>query len=253
MQIEAPTADQCWISPGPRLDCRHGPLQKNRLSPHRREVSRVTPREPIRGEDVTVLLAASASGGVEARDRLAGILHAELHAMARARMRGERPDHTLGATALVNETFLRLFQTADHAETHADLSWRDRHAFFAAAATAMRRVLIDHARARATVKRGGGERPRTLVVEAAAVAAAQSLEPSDFLALDEAMGRLVSVDDRAAEVTRLKFFAGLDSNEIAELLGVSSRTVKRDWEFAKAWLAAFLADEKASDDQSEQA
>ncbi len=212
----------------------------------------MTPPNPMRGEEVTVLLAASASGEVEARDRLAGILHAELHAMAKARMRGERPDHTLGATALVNETFLRLFQTADHSDVASDLSWRDRHAFFAAAATAMRRILIDHARARATAKRGGSARPRTLVVEADAVVAAQSLEPGDFLALDEAMTRLSTVDDRAAEVTRLKFFAGLDSNEIAELLGVSSRTVKRDWDFAKAWLAAFLADEQEPGDQNGQ-
>ena len=212
----------------------------------------MTPPDPVGGEDVTVLLAASASGEVEARDRLAGMLHAELHSMARARMRGERPDHTLGATALVNETFLRLFQTAENAQSHTDLSWRDRHAFFAAAATAMRRVLSDHARARATTRRGGGDRPRALIVEADAVAAAQSLDPGDFLALDEAMARLESVDDRAAEVTRLKFFAGLDSNEIAELLCVSSRTVKRDWEFAKAWLGAFLADDQESGAKSGQ-
>ena len=249
MQIEATPVDRCWISPGRCLDSRHGPLEEIPFNRQGWKVDRMTSGGPIRGEDVTVLLAASASGEVEARDQLAGILHAELHAMARARMRGERPDHTLGATALVNETFLRLFQTADHAEAQADLSWRDRHAFFAAAATAMRRVLIDHARARATIKRGGNERPRTLVLEADAVAAAQSLAPGDFLALDEAMARLESVDDRAAEVTRLKFFAGLDSNEIAELLGVSSRTVKRDWEFAKAWLGAFLAEGQRSDAQ----
>ena len=192
------------------------------------------------GDEVTRLLAASAAGESEARDRLATLLYSEIHAMASARMRGERADHTLGATALVNETFLRLFESADRAEAEAALTWNDRRAFFAGAATAMRRVLIDHARSRAAVKRGGADRPRAISVEADAVMAAQTLDPSSFLMLDEAMSALEQVDRRAAEVTRLKFFAGLDVQQIAELLEVSDRTVKRDWQFARAWLRGHL-------------
>ncbi|MEM0983510.1 MAG: ECF-type sigma factor [Planctomycetota bacterium] len=187
--------------------------------------------------DVTKLLAESASGSTSARDRLATLLYAELHGMARSRMLGERRDHTLGATGLVNETFVRLFQsTGAVREDDGGLPWRDRRAFFAAAATAMRRVLIDHARSRNTAKRGGRWRTERIRVEADAVAASESLTPHEFLALDEAMQALEQVDERAAKVTQLRFFGGQDIASVAELLEVSERTVKRDWEFARAWL-----------------
>ncbi len=181
--------------------------------------------------DVTRLLAASASGDVAARDRLAEVVYAEVHRMARGQMRGERPQHTLGATGLVHETFLKLFRREGGAE---EMVWRSRRAFFSAAATAMRRVLVDHARARNAEKRGGRASP--ISVEADALAAATVLHPGDFLSLDDAISRLEEVDPRAADVVRLRFYAGREIKEVAGLLEVSDRTVKRDWEFAKAWL-----------------
>ncbi|MEO1511454.1 MAG: ECF-type sigma factor, partial [Planctomycetota bacterium] len=143
--------------------------------------------------EITRLIAESSGGSDAARDRLTSILYAELHGMARSRMRGERPDHTLGATGLVNETYLRLFRStgADHGD--AGLPWRDRRAFFAAAATAMRRILIDHARAKKSDKRGGKRLKEGARIEADAVAAAESLDPSDYIALDEAIDRLEQI------------------------------------------------------------
>lgn len=174
--------------------------------------------------------------------------------MARSLMASERPDHTLGATAVVSEAYLRLFRAGrvddDGAGSNGPCGpngpmwpvWPDRGAFFAAAATAMRRVLIDHARARGTLKRGGPGRGVGQRVEADAVAAAASMEPADFLALDEAIQRLEHVDSRAAQVTRMRFFAGLDLDTVAQALEVSPRTAKRDWEFARAWLRRALDD-----------
>lgn len=193
---------------------------------------------PSRGTgDVTRLLSASAAGDASARDRLVEIVYAEIHRMARGQMRGERSEHTLGATGLVHETFLKLFRASPEA---AGPVWRDRRTFFSAAATAMRRVLVDHARIRNAEKRGGRARPRR--IEADAVAAATSMHASDFLSLDEAISRLEEVDARAAEVVRLRFYGGREIKEVAELLDVSDRTVKRDWEFARAWLVEALGD-----------
>jgi RNA polymerase sigma factor (TIGR02999 family) len=189
---------------------------------------------PSPGE-VTRLLAASAEGSADARDRLVAILFHELHAMARARMRGERVDHTLGATGLVNETWLRLFRYAQP-DGEPSRPWANRAVFFAAAATAMRRILIEHARAKKAAKRGGGARPVTAPLHADAVEAAETMDPGDFLALDEAISRLEQVDTRAAEVVRLRFFAGQSNEEVAAILGTSERTIKRDWQFARAWL-----------------
>jgi RNA polymerase sigma factor (TIGR02999 family) len=185
--------------------------------------------------EVTRLLAASADGSTTARDRLVAILFNELHSMARARMRGERAGHTLGATGLVNETYLRLFRYAQP-DGEAAQPWANRAVFFSAAATAMRRILIEHARARKAAKRGGDVRPTSAPLHADAVAAAESMNPDDFLALDEAISRLEQVDHRAAEVVRLRFFAGQSIEEVAAILGTSDRTIKRDWQFARAWL-----------------
>lgn len=151
-------------------------------------------------------------------------------------MAGERGGHTLGATALVGEAYMKLFRPAmAEGEARAE-PWADRTAFFAAAATAMRRVLIDHARARLTDKRGGKVRRALPNFDADALAAAETLEPAEFLALDEAISRLELRDPRAAQVTRLRFFTGLDMAEVAGLIGVSERTVIRDWNIARAWL-----------------
>ncbi|USN99493.1 MAG: sigma-70 family RNA polymerase sigma factor [Phycisphaeraceae bacterium] len=193
------------------------------------------PRQP--DGDITRLLGESAAGSTNARDRLVEIVYAELHAMAKSRLRSERPDHTLGATGLVNETYMRLFRVAGEGVLPP---FSDRAAFFSAAATAMRRVLVDHARGKAAVKRGGPRSLRGSRVSLDALDAAESLEPQELLSLDEAISRLEQVDERAARVVRLRFYAGQSVEAIAEMLEVSDRTIKRDWEFARAWLRQAL-------------
>ncbi|MBZ0172381.1 MAG: sigma-70 family RNA polymerase sigma factor [Phycisphaerales bacterium] len=192
-----------------------------------------TPPTNQEGE-VTRLLGESAAGSRPARDRLVEIVYAELHAMARSRLRGERAGHTLDATALVNETYLRLFRVAGESMPPP---FPDRAAFFSASATAMRRILVDHARGKAAVKRGGPRSARGVRVSLDAIDAAETLDPQDLLSLDEAISRLEVVDERAARVVRLRFYAGQSVEAIAEMLGVSDRTIKRDWEFARAWLS----------------
>ncbi len=211
-------------------------------------------RDPGDGDgDVTRLLAESAEGSEEARDRLVQMVYAELRAIARVQMAGERAGHTLGATALVSEAYLKLFRPAEgpggaaggedgSGDAWGD-GWSDRRAFYAAAATAMRRVLIDHARSRLAEKRGGRSRRPSAGFDVDAVAAARALNPSEFLSLDEAMLRLEEVDGRAAQVTRLRFYAGLSVEAAAELMGVSKRTAIRDWNFARAWLHDQLSEE----------
>ena len=173
------------------------------------------------------------------RDALLSAVHGELLGMARAQMRGERRDHTLGATALVHEAYLRLFRALS---PDATVDWADRGAFYAAAATAMRRILVDHARTKARDKRGGPAAPsRRVALDV--LEAARSADPATIVALDEAIERLASIDARAAEVVRFRFFAGLEQADIAALLGCTERTVKRDWAFARAWLHDALGDD----------
>lgn len=193
-------------------------------------------------DDITRLLIDSSAGSGEARDRLVSILYSELHAIALVQMAGERSDHTLGATSLVSEAYIKLFLPATVDGAASVVPWADRRAFFAAAVTAMRRVLIDHARARLTEKRGGARR-RMPYFDADAVAAAQTLDPAEFLSLDEAISRLEEVDERAAQITRLRFFGGLSVEAVADLLGVSVRTAIRDWNFARAWLRERLVED----------
>lgn len=203
-------------------------------------------QNPYEGSgDVTRLLSASSGGDEAARDRLVEVVYAEIHRMARGQMRGERAEHTLGATGLVHETFLKLFKAP---AGEGGMMWSDRRAFFTAAVTAMRRVLVDHARARDAQKRGGRNRPAR--IEADAIAAANSMSSADFLALDEAISRLEEIDRRAAEVVRLRFYAGREIKEVAELLGVSDRTVKRDWEFARAALFESMSHDAASESEA---
>jgi RNA polymerase sigma factor (TIGR02999 family) len=156
-------------------------------------------------------------------------VYQELRRLARRHMRRERPGHTLQTTALVHEAFLRL---AD-----AGLPWQDRDHFFAVAATQMRRILVDHARARMRSKRGGGARP--IPLDEALAAPARNGQ--DLLAVDEALDRLSAHDARKGRVVELHFFGGLDYAEIARLLGVSLSTVRLDMRFAKAWLRKEIA------------
>lgn len=157
----------------------------------------------------------------------------ELRAIAHARMRGERAGHTLQSTELVHEAYVRL-RPADGSE------WQSRGQFFAAAAEAMRRILIEHARAKGRVKRGGDAEGRPaprLSLDLPEVAAlADDQDPETILALDRAIDRLADQDPRAAEIVRLRFYAGLSVEEVAETLKVARRTILRDWAFARVWL-----------------
>jgi len=175
-------------------------------------------------ESIADLLADWANRDPDARERLVPIVYEELRRLAHHYMRGERSGHTLQTTALVNEVYLRL------AKIDA-MQWRDRVHFFAMAAKLMRRVLVDYARQRGREKRGAGVTITSLDENAAAP------EPAvDIVALDEALERLAAVDPQQGRVIELRFFAGLSVEEIAEELGISPATVKRDWATAKFWL-----------------
>lgn len=153
-----------------------------------------------------------------------------LRRIAQQRMAGERAGHTLQATALVHEAFVKLLGDEG-------LTWESRGHFYAAAAQAMRRILIDHARARATLKRGGqGKRVPLSVLDLAT-----ETDPEQVIALEEAMTRLEETDSRAASVVRLRFYAGLDVEQTAQALGLSERTVMRDWAYARAALFEAIA------------
>ena len=177
-----------------------------------------------------MLLRAWRSGDAQAGDLLVRVLYRELHGMARRRLRGERPGMTLQTTALVHETYLRLID-------QRQVEWRDRGHFLALAATTMRRVLVDRARARRAGKRGAGEPAITLTDAASA-----GVNSADqVLDVDRALERLTAAYPRPAQVVEMRFFGGLELEEIGAVLGITERTVKRDWAFARAWLARELA------------
>ncbi len=180
--------------------------------------------------DVTQLLGSVNSGDSGAYERLLSVVHGELRKLAQSRMRGERPDHTLQPTALVNEVYVRL------AGTPAD--WQNRAHFFGAAAQAMRRILVDHARKRAAAKRGDGAQQVTFA-ELEVTAEDPEL---DVLALDEALDALAAEHPRLGQVVHLRYFAGLTIEETAEITGTAPATVKRDWTFARAWLYERMMD-----------
>lgn len=177
------------------------------------------------GEITRVLAGLRGAGRKSALDELLPLVYGELRLLARSHLRRERPDHTLQTTALVNEAYMRLL--GGH-----ELPWSDRAHFFRAAAEAMRRILIEHARARNRIKRGGGR----IRVSLSRLNLGNEEELDEILALDEAIGRLEEQDPRAADVVRLRFFAGLSVQETAKALEMSERTVKREWAFARAWL-----------------
>jgi RNA polymerase sigma-70 factor, ECF subfamily len=175
--------------------------------------------------EITRLLHAWRQGDKAALDELMTVIYGELHRLARGYMRRERPDHTLQPTALINEAYVRLL-----GQSRTD--WKSRAQFFGIAAQSMRRILVDHARARSSAKRGGGASP--VPIDEAAVAAPE--RSTSLIALDEALSRLAAVDPRKARVVELKYFGGLTDVETADLLDISEPTVARDWSFAKAWL-----------------
>jgi RNA polymerase sigma factor (TIGR02999 family) len=185
---------------------------------------------------VTRLLSDLRSGHAHAANDLLPVVYAQLRAIAQQHMNNERAAHTLEATALVHEAYLRLVGSED-------VGWDSRAHFFTAAAEAMRRILIEHARARQRIKRGGAERQR---VPLTGLDLAAEHDAEEVLAVDEAFRRLVVEDPSAANVVRLRFFAGLSVAETAAALGISERTVAREWAFARAWLADALGEEPTS-------
>jgi RNA polymerase sigma factor (TIGR02999 family) len=173
---------------------------------------------------VTDLLRAWRLGEPRALDRLMPLVHNELHGLAQRYMRSERPDHTLQATALVNEAYLRLVDS--------DVEWQDRAHFFAVAAQVMRRILVDHARARRRGKRGGGA--EKIALEQTVVVSPERSQ--DLVALDDALNALAALDERKARVVEFHYFGGLTYQETGEMLGISPATVHRELRLAKAWL-----------------
>ncbi|HEX7049938.1 MAG TPA: sigma-70 family RNA polymerase sigma factor [Longimicrobiales bacterium] len=175
---------------------------------------------------VTRLLARLREGDAEALDRLIPLVYDELRSLARAQLRREDPGHTLGSTALVHEAYMRM-------AGRGELGAADRRHFFAIAAQAMRRVLIDHARTRKRKKRGSG---RALLPLDDAAAFLSDDAADELTAIDEALERLAKASPRAARVVECRFFAGLTLQETADVLEVSLKTVQRDWLLARAWL-----------------
>ena len=175
--------------------------------------------------DVTMILNAVSDGDHDAADALLPLVYEELRSLAARRLRTERPGHTLQATALVHETYLRLVD-------QARVRWTGRAHFLAVAATLMRRILVNHERDRRRQKRGG-RAARATLSESALQTPAPSL---DLLALDEAMTRLASIDAQQNRIVELRYFGGLTVDEVAQVTGLSVRTVHREWAFAKAWL-----------------
>jgi RNA polymerase sigma factor (TIGR02999 family) len=177
------------------------------------------------GEDVTVLLDRVAAGDRRSTDRLLDAVYDQLRRIAQQRMKDEKPGHTLQATALVHEAYLRLLRDKE-------VDWSSRARFYVAAAQAMQRILVEHARGKKRLKRGGDRRP--VASSVLDLAGDDNLE--DVVALHEAVDRLEEEDPRAALVTRLRFYAGLTVEETAKAMGLSERTVMREWRYARAWL-----------------
>lgn len=179
--------------------------------------------------DLTQLLIGWSKGDKAAFDQLMPLVHAELRTLARRHMARERRNHTLQTSALINEAYLRLVD-------QKDLHWRNRAHFFAVAARVMRHILIDHARRYHYAKRGAGA--QTVALDEAAVFTEQ--RAAEFVALDDALATLASVDPRRSEIVELRFFGGLTIDETAEVLKISGPTVQREWRAARAWLSRFM-------------
>jgi RNA polymerase sigma factor (TIGR02999 family) len=179
------------------------------------------PPEP---SEVTQLLKAWCGGNQDALAQLAPVVETELRALARRYLSRESPGHTLQPTALVNEAYMRLIEWNN-------VDWQNRAHFYAVAAKLMRRVLVNHGIARGRQKRGG-----SVVLVSLTEADAQVDRAADIVDLDEALRRLADLDERKSRVVELRFFGGLGAEETAEVLGISSRTVHREWDLARSWL-----------------
>ena len=175
--------------------------------------------------EVTDLLLDWGNGDKAALDKLFPAVYQELRRLARYYMRRERADHTLQTSALVNEAYLRLVD-------YKQVRWQNRAHFYAVAARAMRRILVDYARAHRTAKRGAGGQKASL--DEAAIMSGERAE--ELLALDNALSRLEELDERKCRIVEMRYIGGLSVAEVAEVVGISARTVEREWRAAKAWL-----------------
>jgi RNA polymerase sigma factor (TIGR02999 family) len=185
--------------------------------------------------DVTRLLGQLRAGNQDVADQLVPLIYDELRRIAGAQMRRERAGHTLQATAVVHEAYMRL-------AGEQEIQWQNRAHFFGIAARTMRRVLLDYARQHHAVRRGG-EGARKVDIDAELLIADDRLE--DVVALDEVLARLTEMDPEQGRIVELRFFAGLNVEETAEVMGISPRTVKREWRLAKAWLDRELTTAKS--------
>ena len=180
-------------------------------------------------EQITALLLQLSTDNRGVVDALMPLVYDALHSMARKQLRGERSGHTLNPTALVHEAYLKLIR-------QREVDWQNRAHFYAIAARAMRRILINHAKGKLARKRGGGQVAVTFDEELAPATG----RAEELIALDEALGRLHERNARQAQVVEYRFFGGLTHEEIAHVLGISEPTVRRDWRFARAWLSRDL-------------
>jgi len=180
-------------------------------------------------EQITQLLGQLIDGDRSVVDAILPLVYDELRRMAQGQLKGERPDHTLNATALVHEAYLKLVN-------QNQVNWQNRAHFLAIAAQAMRRILISYARSRMAEKRGSGEPAVTFNDEVMG----KEAKAGELVALDEALVKLQSISERQCRVVELRFFGGLTEPEIAEAIGISVPTVKRDWRVARAWLSREL-------------
>lgn len=179
----------------------------------------------------TSLLSRACDGDVQAAAELSPLLYDQLRAIARNLLRRERPDHTLQPTALVHEAYLKLID-------QRNVDWKGRTHFFAIGAQAMRRILVDHARARTRLKRGGSGQ-RILLTDDLTISQERD---ADLLAIDEALEKLREIDSRQAAIVEMRFFGGLTVEEVAQSLQVSKRTVEAEWTMVRAWLRRELSD-----------
>jgi RNA polymerase sigma factor (TIGR02999 family) len=182
-------------------------------------------KETASQKAITQLLIEWGKGDREAMEKMLPLVYAELRRIAANRLRAERPGHTLQPTALVHEAYLRLVE-------QQRVNWKNRAQFFGIAAEMMRRILINHALSKKADKRGG----KAVKVSLSEVDRAAAQEESNLLALDEALKKLATFDERRSRIVELKFFGGLSIEEIAEVLGVSDATVVREWSLARSWL-----------------
>jgi RNA polymerase sigma factor (TIGR02999 family) len=178
-------------------------------------------------EMVTDALAAARDGAPGALDRVFPLVYGQLRGLAHRRLAGERSGHTLSTTALVHEAYVKLID-------QTRVQWQDRGHFFAVAAGAMRRILVDHARRHRAARRGGVASGRRISLDDVEIAAGE--QAAEIVALDEALQRLAGIDARQARVVELRFFGGLSEKETGDTLGISQRTVAREWVTAKGWL-----------------